>query len=106
MVTLKIIKNGKNEKKPKAIVSGESKKSGENKGGTLNKDKNMVSHSEMSAFLTKFVQRNSVTSVRNMEEIIQPIILGIVRSTRKVELLKRGYNLRENPTGMRTLPKS
>ena len=38
MVTLKIIKNGRNEKNPKAIVSGESTKSGESKGGTLKKD--------------------------------------------------------------------
>jgi hypothetical protein len=37
MITLEVIKNGENEKKPKAIVSGESKKSGE-KGGILKKD--------------------------------------------------------------------
>jgi len=105
MVTLEIIKTGENDKKPKAIVSGE-KKAGENKGGILKRMENAVSHSGMSAFLRKPAHKSSVTSVRNMEGLMQPIILGIVRSTRKVELLKRGSNLRESPTGMRTLPKS
>jgi hypothetical protein len=35
MDTLEIIEKGELEKKPKAIVSGESKKSGESKGRTL-----------------------------------------------------------------------
>ena len=48
--------------------------------------KNAVTHIGMNVFLRKLAQRNSVTSVRNTEELIQPIILGIVRSTRKVEL--------------------
>ena len=60
----------------------------------------------MSVFLRKLAQRNSVTSVRNMEGLIQPIILGFVKSTRKVELLNKGSNIRESPTGVRTLRKS
>ena len=65
-----------------------------------------MSHSGTSAFLRKLAQRNSVTSLRNMEGLIQPIILGIVKSKRKVELLKKGSNLRESLTGVRTLGKS
>ena len=45
-----------------------------------------MSHLGMSAYLRKLAQKNSVNSVRNTEELIQPIILEIVRSTRKVEL--------------------
>ena len=45
---------------------------------------NAVSHLGMSAYLRKLSQNNSVTYVRNTEELIQPIILGIERSTRKV----------------------
>ncbi len=36
--TLKIIKKGENDKKPKAIASGENKKSEDKKGGTSKKD--------------------------------------------------------------------
>ena len=36
--TLEIIKKGENDKKPKAIVSGESKKSEDKKGGSSRKD--------------------------------------------------------------------
>ena len=36
--TLEIIEKGENDKNPKAIVSGESKKTGEPKGGTSKKD--------------------------------------------------------------------
>ena len=61
---------------------------------------NAMSHSEMSTFLRKLAQINSVTSVRNMEGLIQPIILGIVKSTRK------GSNLRKSLTGVRALRKS
>ena len=38
MDTLEIIKKGENDKNPKAIVSGESKKTGETKGGSSKKD--------------------------------------------------------------------
>jgi hypothetical protein len=95
MDTLEIIEKGENDKKPKSSVSGESKKTGEIKGGTSKKDSR------------KLAQRNSVTSVRNTEELVQPITLGIVRSTMQVELSKQGSNLgRESPIGMRTSPKS
>ena len=93
-------------KNPKSSVSGENKKTGESKGGNP-KTEIAVSPSGKSALLRKLARRNSVTSVRNMEVLIQPIILGTVRSTMQVELSKHGSNLeRESPTGMRTSHKS
>ncbi len=64
MDTLGIIKKGENEKNHKAIVSEESKKSEDKKGGTSKKDSKCAG---MSAFQRKLAQRSFVTSVRNME---------------------------------------
>ena len=52
----------------------------------IHRTKSAVSHSRMSAFPRKLAQKNSVTSVRNMEGLMQPTILGIVKSTRNVEV--------------------
>ena len=83
--TLEIIKKGENEKSLKRLFLERVRKL-EKREELQIRTANAVSHLGMSAFLRKLSQKNSVTSVENMEELIQPIILGIVRSTRKVEL--------------------
>ena len=55
MDTLEIIGKGKPEKKPKAFVSEESKKTG--KREEIHRTKNAVSHLGMSAFQRKFAQK-------------------------------------------------
>jgi hypothetical protein len=86
LVTLDIIEKGENGKKTKRVFLERVKKLGKVKEELLRRTQSAVSPSGKSALLRKHAQRNYVTSVKNMEELIQPIILGIVRSTRKVEL--------------------
>ena len=83
MDTLEIIKKGENEKKTKLSVFLERKKLEKIREETLKRTKSAVSPSGKSTLLRKLAQKNSVTSVRNMEVLIRPIILGTVRSTMK-----------------------
>ena len=88
MVTFETIENGKNDKKPKASGSGE-KKAGEVKGGILKKDgKRSVSFRDervpKKARTEKFCElckkHGGAQTTHNT---------GIVKSTRKMEHLKR-----------------
>jgi hypothetical protein len=106
MDTLKIIKKGEMTKSPKRMFLERVKKLGKLREELLRRTQSAVYLLGKSTLQRKLAQRNSVTSVRNMEELIQPMILGIVRSLMWVELSKQDSNLGRSPTGMRTLLKS
>jgi hypothetical protein len=72
----------------------------------LRRTQSAVSLLGKSALQKKLAQRSSVTSVRSMEELIQPITLGIVRSLMLVEASKQYSYQGRSPTGTRTLLKS
>ena len=55
-----------------------------------------------SALQKKLAQRSSVTSARSMEELIQPIILGIVRNSMLLEPSKQDSYQVRSQIGMRT----
>ena len=85
MDTLEIIEKGEIEKKPKAIVSGESKKSGE-KGGNPKKD-SKCSVSFRDERVPKKARTDKFCDLCKKHGGAHATHkLGIVRSTRKVEL--------------------
>jgi hypothetical protein len=88
-------------KSPKRIILERVKKLGKLRKELLRRTQSAVSLLGKSTLQRKLAQRNSVTSVRNMEELIQPIILGIVRSLMRVELSKQDSNLgRKESSGL------
>jgi hypothetical protein len=82
--TLELIEKGENDKKPRAIVSTENKKSEDKKGGTSKKDSKRSSSFREERAPKRARTEKLCDLCKSTEELILPTIRWIVRSSMPV----------------------